>query len=1002
MESAFETTVAEIGRDLLDRARERSDRFWARERWEALLLRQLMSSAEFRVQALRFVDVLPALADDAELLRHLREYFLDHDLPLPGPARWAIEHASDPLGVHLAATAVRKAIQHGLAGRFIAGSNVREALQCAERLRREGMAFTVDLLGEATVSEAEAEHYLRRCLELLEGLAAGTARWKPAPLLDRTGGRACPRLNLSVKLSSLYSQLSPVDPAGSAGAAKERLRPILRAAQRLGAFICVDMEQYDFKSITLRVFRELLMEAEFRDWPDVGVAMQGYLRETESDLRAMIAWARERRTPITVRLVKGAYWDYETVNARQNGWPVPVWTGKWETDLAYERCVRLLLESHPRIETAVASHNARSLAFALACARNRGLSPGQYELQMLHGMADPLKEAAVELGERVRVYLPFGELIPGMAYLVRRLLENTDSQSFLRLSFAEDAPSDQLLAVPAPSVASPPVGVASEGTAFRSEPLRRFTDEEERAAFADAIARVREQLGGEHGLVVAGRSVLTGRWIESTNPARPDVLVGRVASAGVAEADAAVRSAAMAFERWRAVPANTRAGVLRKAAHRLRARRDEFAAWEIFEAGKSWREADADVTEAIDFLEYYAEEAMRLSTQLSMDVPGELNRSIYHPRGVTAVIPPWNFPLAILTGMTSAAIVTGNTVVLKPASQTSVIAAKFVELMAAAGLPAGVLQFVPGPGAEIGEHLVRHPQVHQIAFTGSQAVGCRIYRLAAELAPGQRHLKRVVAELGGKNAIIVDGDADLDDAVHGVLSSAFGYQGQKCSAASRVIVVGRPYTSFVSRLVEAARSLMVGMPDDPGTSLGPVIDLVARARIVAAIEAGKKCARVMLETDVSHLGEGAFVGPTIFADVPPESELAQEEIFGPVVAVMPAKDFTEAIAIANGTRFALTGGVYSRSPMHLERARRELEVGNLYLNRKITGAVVGRQPFGGFRLSGGGTRAGGPDYLLQFMELRTWTENTLRRGFAAETQALNPSGEGTQATGRRT
>ncbi len=985
--------VREIGASLLRRARERKGSFWAREHWEEKLLQQLMADERFRVQALRFVDVLPALRSDEELARHVQEYFGDLKLPLPELTRWGIERAQGPIASHLLGMAVRTAI-HGMAGRFIGGADVRGALHAVETIRREGMAFTLDLLGEATVSEAEAAAYHAKYLHLLESFAPRVHGWRPNPLLDRVNGRPAPRFNLSVKVSSLYSQLSPVDPEGSGTALKERLRPIFRAAQAQGAFICLDMEQYDTKEIILRVFQELLLEPEFRSWPDVGLAMQAYLRDTEVDLMGLIAWAKRRGTPVTVRLVRGAYWDYETVIARQNDWPVPVWTEKSETDRSYERCLRLLLESHPHLEAAIATHNVRSLALALAVAEQRGLAPDQYELQMLFGMADPLKEAVAEMGRRLRVYVPFGELIPGMAYLVRRLLENTASQSFLRMGFAEELPVEVLLAPPAPEPAARPAAeprppaAASPGAwpPFRNEPVRRFTDPLERERFAAAIERVRGELGRDHPLVIHGRELRTDAWIRSENPARPAELVGRVASGNWEDAEAAVRSARAAFETWRERPAAERAGYLLRAAERLRARRDEFSAWEIFEAGKPWREADADLAEAIDFLEYYAREAVRLERGLDLNAPGEENRYFHVPRGVYAIIPPWNFPLAIPTGMLAAAIVAGNTAVLKPAPQTPVILARLMEVLREVGLPDGVVNFVPGPNEEVGEYLVRHPEIHGIAFTGSRAVGTRIYRLAAEVAEGQQHLKRVIAEMGGKNAIIVDTDADLDDAVTGILASAFGYAGQKCSAGSRLIVVGGCYEELLARLVEAARSIRVGMPEEPGTYLGPVIDGKAREKIRAAIEAGRRVARLVLETDVSSLGEGYFVGPTLFAEVPPECDLAQEEIFGPVLGVLPARDFDEALRIANGTRYALTGGVYSRSPEHLERARREFRVGNLYLNRKITGAVVGRQPFGGFRMSGVGSKAGGPDYLLQFTEPRTITENTLRRGFAPEAE----------------
>lgn len=1005
----LESQVLEVGSRLLSAARERKSHFWAREHWEEVLLRRLMENSRFRVQALRFVDVLPALRDDEELVRHLREYFGDADLPLPGLARWSIEHSAGGPAAGIVAGAVRVAL-NGMAGRFIGGHDRRSALNAVEALRRDGMAFTLDLLGEATVSERESAGYLSRYLRLLEELAPAVEKWQPAPLLDRVNGRCSPRLNLSVKVSSLYSQMTPVDPAGSVEALKPNVRLVFRTARRLGAFICLDMEQYNTREITLRLLRELLSEPEFLDWPDAGVAMQAYLRETETDLMELIAWVRRRGTPVTVRLVRGAYWDYETVVARQEGWPSPVWTEKWETDACYERCLELLLENHPHVETAIATHNVRSLALGLAMAERFKLGADQYEVQMLYGMADPLKDAIAGMGRRVRVYVPFGELIPGMSYLVRRLLENTASQSFLRMGFAEDLPPEVLLAPPAPSgeqaeavpnrksdgarslaegLPAAPASRRPDLPPMRNEPVRRFTAEPERIRFAAAIAEVRGQLGRDYPLLIHGQEIWTDEWISSINPAKPAELIGRVASANEKDAEAAVASASTAFLAWRDTDARERAEYLLRAAEILRGRRDIASAWEVLEAGKPWREADADVTEAIDFLEYYAREAVRLGRPIPLDVPGETNDLIYSGRGPGAVIAPWNFPLAIPLGMTAAAIAAGNSVVLKPAPQTPVVAWLIAQVFREAGLPDGVLNFLPGPGAGAGERLVTHPLTHFIAFTGSRAVGCRINLQAAEIVPGQTHLKRVIAELGGKNAIIIDSDADLDDAVLGTVVSAFGFSGQKCSAASRAIVVGSAAEPFLERLIEASRSIRIGMPEDPGIFTGPVIDGAARDRICDAIDRGREVARLVLETDVSGLGDGYFVGPTIFAGVPPDSHLAQEEIFGPVLAVMTAATFEEALAVAMDSDYALTGGVYSRSPARLEQAREQFRVGNLYLNRKITGAIVGRQPFGGFKMSGVGSKAGGPDYLLQFLEPRTITENTLRRGFAPEDALLN-------------
>jgi RHH-type proline utilization regulon transcriptional repressor/proline dehydrogenase/delta 1-pyrroline-5-carboxylate dehydrogenase len=390
------------------------------------------------------------------------------------------------------------------------------------------------------------------------------------------------------------------------------------------------------------------------------------------------------------------------------------------------------------------------------------------------------------------------------------------------------------------------------------------------------------------------------------------------------------------------------------------------------------------VCEAIDFCEYYAEQAVALEAGRTLRVPGEENRSDFLPRGVAAVIAPWNFPLAILAGMTTAALATGNTVIMKPAEQSSVIAAQWMSIFSELNLPPGVLNYLPGTGETVGAALVEHPDVALIAFTGSRAVGLAINRRAAEVsAAGSRHVKRVIVEMGGKNAILVDDDADLDEAVAGVVSSAFGYQGQKCSACSRCIVNEGIYDVFLNRLVEAARSLKIGPAEDASAKIGPVIDAGAAKRIRDYIEIGRREAREVLAVDPGPLAErGYFVGPHIFADVKPDSRLAQEEIFGPVLAVIRAADLNEAIRIANDTDYALTAGLFSRSPAHLEQGARELLAGNVYLNRAITGALVNRQPFGGFKMSGIGDKAGGPEYLLQFVVQRTVTENTLRRGFA--------------------
>ncbi|RPI80021.1 MAG: L-glutamate gamma-semialdehyde dehydrogenase, partial [Planctomycetaceae bacterium] len=497
------------------------------------------------------------------------------------------------------------------------------------------------------------------------------------------------------------------------------------------------------------------------------------------------------------------------------------------------------------------------------------------------------------------------------------------------------------------------------------------------------LEEITDEYDRVYSLVIGGRRIETRQTIVSKNPSHKKQVVGASAKATVEHARDAVRAARAAFRAWSQTPVQYRAEYLELVARKMVERKRELTAWEVVECGKPWAEADADVAEAIDFCRYYAEQMKALDLPLRCDVPGEENSYSYRARGVAVVIAPWNFPLAILTGMTAAALVTGNTVVMKPAEQSPVIAAKLMEMFEEAGLPDGVLNYLPGVGEEIGPELVSSPEVDLIAFTGSQAVGLGIYEKASHTAREQVSIRRVIAELGGKNAIIVDDDANLDEAVVGVIQSAFGYAGQKCSACSRAIVVAGAYDEFVKRLNGAVKSLVAGPAEAPGTFVGPVIDEEARGRIEDFIEIGKEDARLLVAGDVSALAaEGHFVAPHVFVDVPADSRIAQEEIFGPVLAVLKAKDFDEALAIANGTRYALTGGLYSRSPVNLKRARAEFEVGNLYLNRTITGALVERHPFGGYKMSGIGSKAGGPDYLLQFLVPVNVTENTLRRGFA--------------------
>jgi len=885
-----------------------------------------------------------------------------------------------------------------MAHQFIAGENPRDLMKTLRKRRAQKIGFTVDLLGEAVVSEREADEYAARCLELLEILARETQGWTD-PLGKNSG--LFPVVNLSVKISALYSQINPADPTDAIAHLAPKLRPILRRARELGAFINFDMESYDHKNITLELFKTIFTEREFKDWPHAGIVIQAYLRDADADLRDLIEWGRARGTRFTVRLVKGAYWDYETMKSRQNGWDCPVFFQKPESDTNFEALSRLLLENESIVTAAFGSHNVRSIAHAQVFADELGIDRSRFEFQLLYGMAGPIKRALVELGYRVREYCPLGELLPGMAYLVRRLLENTSNEGFLRAKFAENVSAAELLRNPdelikkdgaARSVAcvqdrqrknDASLDTAS-GDIYENSPLVNFVCKESQDKMRSALREVRSRFGEKYPLVIGGEKVWTDQLTPSLNPSAPTEIVGYAAKAGIPEAERAVKAARAAFRKWSRTPFEERARLVERAAEILERRRFELSALEVFEVAKAWSEADADIREAIDFCRFYAQQMRRLGRpKLTQQVPGEESYHHYWPRGVAFVVAPWNFPIAILCGMTSAALVTGNAVIMKPSEQSIICGAMLMQVFEEAGVPPGVLNFLSGHGSVIGAHLVDHKDVDLIAFTGSREVGLKIWESAGVTRPGQRELKRVVCEMGGKNAMIVDSDADLDEAIGYSIYSAFGYQGQKCSALSRLILLEENHDRVLERLIPAAASLRVGDPEEPGIMVGPVIDESAYRRILDYIEIGKSEATLAYQAKEVP-PHGYFVPPTIFTGVKPDMRIAREEIFGPVLSVLKARDLDEALEVANGTDYALTGGFFSRSPANIERVKAQLEAGNVYINRSCTGAIVGRHPFGGFKMSGGGTKAGGEDYLLHFLLPRVVTENITRHGLAPE------------------
>jgi RHH-type proline utilization regulon transcriptional repressor/proline dehydrogenase/delta 1-pyrroline-5-carboxylate dehydrogenase len=990
MSTKWENRAQELGQDFFQKLKGEKPGIFNKAWWQGQIMEFAMKDESFKTEMFRFVDVFPVLQSSAEIYRHLKEYLFKPGIKTPPLFKTVVG-----LGSFMQDTATKQIASQmeGMAKGFICGQDGKSAFEEFKKLRKQRQTFTADLLGEATISEPEAETYVKRYIDLIESLAQEAKQWPQDDLLDKDDHGSIPQVNVSIKVSAMYSQLDALAFDLSVKAAAKRLVPVFQRAKALGVFLNLDMEHYALKDMTYALFKKVLEDPSLKDYQFAGVVVQAYLRDSEKDLLDLIAWAKSHGKRITIRLVKGAYWDHETIHAQQEGWPAPVWLDKADSDAHYEKLTALMLENHKYIRSAIASHNLRSIAVACAAAEHYKVPKNGFEIQCLYGMAEPIKAVCVNAGYRVRVYAPIGELIPGMAYLVRRLLENTSNEGWLKQGFADGLDTKTLLAPPKPKQRGPFVRAVPQAETsvehvakYVNEPFRDFADQKQRQAFALQVQKVGETLQKTLPLrssLINGQAYETKDIVDSIDPSKRDRQVGKIAMCDASGVEKAILEAQKAQKDWASTPATERAKWLFKVAAIMRARRDELSAWMVYEVGKPWREADADVCEAIDFCEYYGREALRISKpQMMQNLPGESNLMSYQARGICAVIAPWNFPLAILVGMSVAAAVTGNAVIMKPAEQSMVIAHIFAKIALEAGIPPAVFQLLLGTGEEVGARLVRDPRIQTIAFTGSRAVGLEIWKQAGQTLAGQRNLKRVICEMGGKNAVIVDNDADLDEAVQGVLKSAFGFAGQKCSACSRVIVVEPLYEQFKQRLVQATQSLTVVPSFDSSVSFGPVIDQEAYDRLLKVMQDVAQRGTVLTGGQAAKAHGGFFLEPTIVENLSWTDFVWTEEQFGPILALQKVQTFEEALQKVMESEYALTGGLFSRSPSHIEQAKEAFAVGNLYINRSITGAIVGRHPFGGYQMSGGGTKAGGPDYLLQFVNPRHISENTQRRGFA--------------------
>ena len=993
MSLEFEKEVFKLGSELLKESETKDTVFFKKNWWYQKILAWTLQKQSLKSNLFRFIDVLPNLSSDKAFLSHWKEYFKEDELGF-------ISSGLGRLAPSLFVKSLRKQITQ-VARMFITGSCPEESLKVISKNWEQGLAFSLDILGEEILSEKEAEQYLQTCLSTMDQFKK--ASWSYQKTLQNDLEGELPHLNFSVKLSALFSQTKVEAWDYSKEAIKKRLRLLFQKAVKEFFFINVDMEYYHHKDLYIEVFKELLMEEEFKTYPHFGLVVQTYLKESLEDLKDLIDFCKKRQQKITIRLVKGAYWDSEFLLSQQKNWPIPVYTDKSATDLNFEKALGLLFKESKHVKIAVGSHNIRSVALALAY--HKKYPSAQLEFQFLYGMVEGLAHALKQRAYLTRLYCTMGELIPGMSYLVRRLLENSSNQSFLLNALMKKQSPEKLLA---PPKIKKEVPKDSKNKDFSNFPLPDFSKKENRELFENALKKWERVFPVEVPLMVSASKNKTLNVVSRVNPNKKNQIISKSVFVDREQALKTIEDRESFFPTWKKTPASQRVSYLYKTAELLKENFFHFASLQVYEVGKNWETACADVAEAIDFCSFYASSYETLSKpQLTDVVAGEESFLHYEPLGLVSVIAPWNFPLAILTGQLTAPLVCGNIVLIKPAEQSSLTAYELVKVLLKAGFPKESFAFLPGQGEEIGELLVEDPRVSVISFTGSLEVGQKILHKinaphsvddsqvegqvtapssfdSSRLVSRQKKFKKAILEMGGKNAIIIDNSADLDLAIKGVNESAFGFQGQKCSACSRVIILEDIYDKLIDRWIPTIESLVIGESQKPENSIGALVDDLAFKRVKEFLEKQKENLIYSKPLKKEFEEQAYVIPPSLYFSSNPQSDLMQKELFAPIVSCYKVKTIEQALELLNQSIFGLTAGLYSRHPGHIEFFKSQADVGNVYINRNCTGALVKRHPFGGRKKSGLGSKAGQKDYLKQFLQAKVVTENHIRRGFSPE------------------
>ena len=998
-----EARLPEILRAILMQLDHRRPSPLERQARDEQLLRWALSDDAVCVQMLRFVAVLPTLSHHRDVARHLDELYEEvrRHHPNATPLGPAVEKNGGLLGRAVAYSARRNVTR--MAERFLGGESDDEVATTLEQLRRQGLAATLvppAVFGSVTTAR-DADAVVDASLGLMASLGDAADRWADDGLLDRTSTRPLPRLHLTLRVSSLAPSRRTAPLSVDVDAAAGRLRTLLAAAGEADASLQLAPERARDRQFALDVLEAACrgLDAD-APHPQIGVSLLASHVDAAEHLARLTELSERLPAVVGVRLHEGPFNRSEAVDAGQQSRPCPVSLCQAETDLRYEQLATMLL-GQSRLTPTFATHHLRQLGVVLAIAEANGVDTLDYEFELQRGVADELAGVLATQGHRVRIAVPIGPAVPGMAALAERMLCNPPSRLPVLEAWSHQstglaaAPDEDALEVtleetlkeltmsPATLLeALPPVRtrpMQAQPDAFENEPLVDWSQPTSVEAMQEATDYVESELGGDYPLVIDGKAMDGRSTLVSRNPSSRKQVIGKAAAASPDQASEAVESAARAFETWSRRTADERAEYLEVIAAEIRNRRFELAAWLAFEAGKPWATADAEVAEAIDLCRLYAREARRMDAVDAVDLAGEENETEFHPRGVCVALSPWQQPLAVLTGMTAAALATGNTVVMKPSEQTPIVAAKLLQIMRDAGLPSGVANYVPG-GDEVGANLVGHRLTALVAVQGSADTVQAVYAHAAASPTEGGTLRKVVAEVDGRSVLFIDDDADLDAAIVATLESALDFAGQSPSACRRVVVLGANRDAVVERLAEAAESMTPAAATDQSTQLGPVLTEAIYDRFAKAVkEADEEIAFAMRPKSTKK--DGYFLPPHIAVDVPADHFLARDPMPGPLIVVQAARTFDDAIAAMNAYGPSSVAGAFSRSPERLARIRREVRAGTIVLNQPTSGLLVARQPFGGFALGGLGTRAGGSDYLRQFVVPVVVSENVARRGY---------------------